>query len=128
LTQTDGKSQAVVVPVVTLLVNPADAESLTLANGEGRIQLVLRNSADRQVAPTRGRQLREIFASPAAAAPQEEPAPRPRKEVVRARPPEPPAVVPAVEVHPPPRPEVDELIIMNGKLRTREVFPRGGDQ
>lgn len=40
----DGKPQD--VPVITLLVSPADAQLLTLASAEGRIQLALRNPAD----------------------------------------------------------------------------------
>ena len=44
--QADGSGRAVNVPVVTLLVTPEQAETLTLAGGEGRIQLVLRNSSD----------------------------------------------------------------------------------
>jgi pilus assembly protein CpaB len=86
-TQSDGKSQAINVPVVTLLVTPEDAEALTLANNEGHIQLVLRNSADGRVAPTRGRELHELFgaraaetAAPAAPAPAA-PAPPPAPEV-----------------------------------------------
>lgn len=36
------------VPVITLLVSPADAQKLTLASSEGRIQLALRNPLDEQ--------------------------------------------------------------------------------
>ena len=50
--QTDGKSQPIVAPVVTLLVTPAEAEALTLANVEGHIQLVLRNSTDQATVAT----------------------------------------------------------------------------
>lgn len=42
------------VSVVTLLVNPDEAERLTLASGEGKIQLALRNPLDTQAPPTRG--------------------------------------------------------------------------
>ena len=51
--QSDGKSQSMSVPVVTLLVDPLQAESLTLAANEGHIQLVLRNSAIRKWKPPR---------------------------------------------------------------------------
>src|SRR5262249_59085664 len=34
------------VPVITLLVSPEDAQKLTLASQEGRIQLALRNPLD----------------------------------------------------------------------------------
>jgi pilus assembly protein CpaB len=40
----DGKPQT--VPVVTLLVSPADAATLTMASTEGKIQLALRNTID----------------------------------------------------------------------------------
>ncbi len=40
----DGKPQD--VPVITLLVSPSDAQLLTLASAEGRIQLALRNPTD----------------------------------------------------------------------------------
>ncbi|HLW99690.1 MAG TPA: Flp pilus assembly protein CpaB [Candidatus Acidoferrales bacterium] len=40
----DGKPQT--VPVVTLLVSPKDAATLTMASTEGRIQLSLRNTID----------------------------------------------------------------------------------
>src|SRR5439155_26930250 len=61
--QTDGKSQAITTPVVTLLVTPNDAEALTLANNEGHIQLVLRNSTDQQFSDTHGRHLHELYAA-----------------------------------------------------------------
>ena len=40
----DGKPQT--VPVITLLVSPEDANRLTMASTEGRIQLALRNTID----------------------------------------------------------------------------------
>jgi pilus assembly protein CpaB len=65
--QTDGKS-AISAPVVTLLVSPDDAEALTLANAEGRIQLLLRNSSDGGVIQPRGRQLSDLYGTPLAQA------------------------------------------------------------
>lgn len=81
--QTDGKSQSIIAPVVTLLVTPQEAEALTLANNEGHIQLVLRNSNDQQVAATRGRGTQEIFGG--AAAPPAEVTLSPNLTRVRAR-------------------------------------------
>ena len=52
--QADARGTPVSVSTVTLLVTPSDAETLTLANGEGRIQLVLRNSSDEGVEKTAG--------------------------------------------------------------------------
>ena len=42
----DGKAES--VPVITLLVSPEDAQKLTLASSEGRIQLSLRNPLDQE--------------------------------------------------------------------------------
>ena len=64
-TEADARSQSIIVAVVTLLVMPAQAEILTLASSEGRIQLVLRNSGDQQLTSTQGRQLRELYGRPA---------------------------------------------------------------
>jgi len=44
--QHDAEGKAQDVPVITLLVTPADAQLLTLASSEGRIQLALRNPTD----------------------------------------------------------------------------------
>lgn len=51
--------QAINAPVVTLLVTPQQAETLTLAS-EWRIQLVLRNGSDRVIEDTPGRELWEL--------------------------------------------------------------------
>jgi len=48
------KDKPMPVSVVTLLVNPEEAERLTLASSEGKIQLALRNPLDRETPATRG--------------------------------------------------------------------------
>lgn len=67
--QADAKSQSITTPVVTLLVDPGQAEILTLAHNEGHIQLVLRNSVDQTLTKTKGQELRDLLAldRPAAA-------------------------------------------------------------
>lgn len=52
--QPDNTGKPQTVSVITLLVGPEDAELLTLAANEGRIQLALRNSADGKVTETDG--------------------------------------------------------------------------
>ena len=47
--QKDAEGKPVVVPVVNLLVTPEQAEVLSLASNETRIQLVLRNPLDQQL-------------------------------------------------------------------------------
>jgi len=48
------ENKPISVSVVTLLVNPTDAERLTLASTEGKIQLALRNPLDATAPPTPG--------------------------------------------------------------------------
>jgi pilus assembly protein CpaB len=124
--QADGKN-AISAPVVTLLVTPADAEALTLANNDGRIQLVLRNSMDHAVAETRGRQWNELYASrPAAAAPA--PPPVEPKKKARAHPqalPAPPSP-PAGLAPPPVRPE--PVVVIRGNVKTAETAAKGAGQ
>jgi pilus assembly protein CpaB len=48
------KDKPIPVTVVTLLVDPVQAERLTLAASEGKIQLALRNPLDRDTPVTRG--------------------------------------------------------------------------
>jgi pilus assembly protein CpaB len=119
--QTDGKNLPIVAPVVTLLVSPAEAEALTLANIEGRIQLVLRNSTDRATVATRGRRLHELYGTPPAEAP-----PPPVRRA--AAPPAAPAAAaprpaaPALVLVPMPAP--DQMIVIRGAAKKVEVFAR----
>ena len=118
--ETDGKSQSMSVPVVTLLVDPLQAESLTLAASEGHIQLVLRNSNDRNVGAMASRQWRDLYAHGAPVA--DAPAPR---SVVAATRLATPAARPAnapVPVAPSP-PAVDTIILIRGNQKTVETFP-----
>jgi pilus assembly protein CpaB len=52
--QAEGNTQPMAVSVVTLLVNPEEAERITLASNEGKIQLALRNPLDQDNPTTRG--------------------------------------------------------------------------
>jgi pilus assembly protein CpaB len=108
--QTDGRGQAINTPTVTLLVAPDQAEVLTLAGNEGRIQLVLRNSSDQEIAKTTGSGMRALYGAPKAA---------PKPVVVRERPK--PVVVAAAPTPPPPPPP--EIVVIRGTQRTVEVVP-----
>lgn len=69
--QRDSEGKPQDVPVITLLVSPSDAQLLTLASAEGRIQLSLRNPTDvdkKTTTPVRNRALYGIVP----------PAPRPK--------------------------------------------------
>jgi pilus assembly protein CpaB len=50
----ENKDKPMPVSVVTLLVNPEEAERLTLASTEGKIQLALRNPLDKTMPVTQG--------------------------------------------------------------------------
>ncbi len=78
------------VPVVTLLLTPEQAEMVTLAQTQGRIQLVLRNGKDEEVAATTGVSESELFGSTPKTINVSKPAPQ--RAFVAAPPPPPPPV------------------------------------
>lgn len=78
------------VPVVTLLLTPEQSEMVTLAQTQGRIQLVLRNGKDEEVADTTGVNENDLFGSAPKTINVSKPAPRPA--FVAAPPPPPPPV------------------------------------
>lgn len=61
----DSKGKAQAVTVVTLLVSPEQAERLTLATTEGKIQLALRNPLDLGTPPTPGVRPAVLLGTPA---------------------------------------------------------------
>jgi pilus assembly protein CpaB len=63
--QQDIEGEPRYVTVVTLLVTPEQAETLTLAATEGRIQLALRNALDASETVTSGRRIASLVAGPA---------------------------------------------------------------
>lgn len=73
--QTDPEGKPQVVSVVTLLVTPEQAELLTLAASQGRIQLALRNTLDTDSADTEGARIASLLGRPI-------PRPRPPGRVV----------------------------------------------
>lgn len=106
-----GKPQR--VAVVTLLVSPEQAELLTLAATQGRLQLVLRNARDEEVVETRGVRERQMFAmdweSPREGAPR--PAPRP-----------------VATLAPPPAPPPIQIEVIRGTVRSVEEFSPGSSR
>jgi len=94
--QQDAKGEPQNVPVITLLVNPEDAQRLTLAAAEGRIQLSLRNPLDREASKPKSVRAGYLYIG---AEPKPELAPK-RKPVVKIStpPPPPPAQAYMVEI------------------------------
>lgn len=97
------KSKPMPVSVVTLLVGPEEAERLTLASTEGKIQLALRNPLDKTTPATRGIRPAALLGAPART-------PRPIARVATvARP------------APAPGPGLPTVEIIRGDKRAREV-------
>jgi pilus assembly protein CpaB len=119
--QADARGQAIQAPSVTILATPAQAELLTLAGNDGKVQLVLRNSSDQGMEKTEGRVVSELYGNRPTPKPVVAPAaPRaaaPRPVTVAAAPPPPPAPV----VPPPPPP--DQVVMIRGTARTVETLP-----
>lgn len=103
--QKDNEGKPVQVPVVNLLVTPEQAEVLSLASNETRIQLVLRNPLDTDTTKTPGVAMAGLFSDGSA--------PKPKPTVVRAS-------QPRVQAPPPPR--VFLVEVYNGSKRTEEKF------
>jgi pilus assembly protein CpaB len=117
--QPDSRGQAINAPTVTLLVTPEQAETLTLAGNEGRIQLVLRNGSDQGMEKTPGREVAELFGRRPVRRPAdtaEAPRPRPRPVQVASAEPR-----PAPVVIPPPPPPPDEIVTFRGTVKSVEV-------
>jgi len=118
--QKDASGKPVEVQVVSLLVSPEQAEILSLASNESKIQLVLRNPLDNEASNTEGSTMARLF-SGVKAAPQAQSGGQPRKAAAAAvRPPKPaPPLTPAV---PPPAPYLIEVI--NGARRDQAKFSK----
>ena len=124
--QPDARGQAMQAPNVTLLATPEQAEILTLAGNEGRIQLVLRNGNDQDQKATTGKTISQLYGfgrlpnSTVAAHPGGDmPAPAPR--VWR---PAPMVAAPVVRTPPPPPPP-EQIIVIRGNTRTLETIKSG---
>ncbi len=97
--------------VVTLLLTPQQAEIVTLAQTHGRIQLVLRNAKDKEIADTEGVREGDLFGAPVQS-PSRPRAPRPQVATV---------------VEPPPPPPVAVEIIKGNQISVQEFPARGQD-
>jgi pilus assembly protein CpaB len=110
--QKDAEGKPVVVQVLNLLVTPEQAEILSLASSQARIQLVLRNRLDTQQTKTPGTAVATLFGEPAKPAPAAA-----RTRVVAAQ-----KKAPIAEKPLPPPTIIIEVI--NGPQRTEAKFVR----
>jgi pilus assembly protein CpaB len=116
--QKDAEGKPVVVPVVNLLVTPEQAEVLSLASNETRIQLVLRNPMDAGSPKTPGIAMAALFGD------TKPPVAAPSARVVAATPvkppkPEPPKVVVVPVYH---------IEIFNGPQRSEAKFAHPSEE
>lgn len=115
--QKDAEGKPVQVPVVNLLVTPEQAELLSLASNQTKIQLVLRNPLDTDTPTTPAFFASNLFS--------EGGSPTPRTTTVLAAkkppapPPAPPSSAPAAK---PPEPTIYLIEILNGAKRSEEKF------
>jgi pilus assembly protein CpaB len=108
--QKDNEGKPVQVQVVNLLVTPEQAEVLSLASNQTKIQLVLRNPLDTDTAKTPGIAMAGLFSDGA---------PKPKSVVVKK-----PSVIaqPPAQVEKPPEPRIYLIQVLNGSKHTEEKF------
>lgn len=103
--QKDNEGKPVQVPVVNLLVTPEQAELLSLASNQTKIQLVLRNPLDTETPKTPGIAMASLFS-------EGTPAPKPKPAVYKK----------PVEVEKPAPPRTFLVQVYNGSKRTEEKY------
>jgi len=111
--QADARGHAIPTATVTLLTTPEQAETLTLANNEGRIQLILRNGSDQAIENTPGRDVRELYGTGGM-----------RKQVADTSAPGHRRLL-AVESGPAPPPPPAQVIVIRGMQKSIEIVGAG---
>jgi pilus assembly protein CpaB len=119
--QKDNENKPVSVQVVNLLVTPEQAEALSLASNDARIQLVLRNPLDNDEAKTAGTYMANLFAK-TYFAPTPQPQPRPRGKGTGAA--KPAVVTPVAVPITPARPTVTIVEVIHGDKRAEAKFTK----
>lgn len=129
--QKDSEGKPIQVQVVNLLVTPEQAEIMSLASHETRIQLVLRNPIDTEISKTSGTTVANLFGGKGAA-PNSAQAPPPVAEQqprpYRPPPPPRPVVIEAAAPKPPERVYIPIVVeVINGTRRTDVKFANEGE-
>jgi pilus assembly protein CpaB len=108
----EGKPQQ--VQVVNLLVTPVQAEILSLAGNEMRIQLILRNPLDTQLTVPPGTVMSELFGQQKARTTER------TSEPAGLRPQ--PVATPSPRIDPPRNPGIESVDVLNGAVHTQARF------
>ena len=118
----DPEGKPISVGVVNFLVTPEQAEVLSLASNETRIQLILRNPLDKDETNTKGTTVAYLYENKGGLPPVGgKAAPAPSKGTAkRAAAPPPPPPAPKAKPEPPPPPIVVEVI--HGSSRAQSKF------
>jgi pilus assembly protein CpaB len=116
----DKEGKPVSVPVVNMLVTPEQAEILSLASQDARIQLVLRNPLDTEEAKPPGTALARLWSG------QQVSAPRPVTTLVKKPQPPPPPPVVTMQAPAPVKEEVSAVVvqILHGATKREAKFTR----
>ncbi len=117
--QKDNEGKPLAVQVVNLLVTPEQAETLSLASNETRIQLILRNPLDTEASKTTGVNVATLFGGAKPVAPPVMARPRPIVQTVKMPEVKPEIVVPLAPL---------EIEVFNGAQKTDAKFPRPGGE
>jgi pilus assembly protein CpaB len=115
--QKDAEGKPVQVQVVNLLVTPEQAELLSLASSQTKIQLVLRNPLDTDTPKTPDFATANLFSDSPPPKPQGTTVPAAKKAPVP--PPTPPPPAPAAK---PPEPTIYLIQVLNGAKKSEEKF------
>jgi pilus assembly protein CpaB len=118
--QKDAEGKPVSVTVVNMLVTPEQAEILSLASNEMRIQMVLRNPTDKEISKTKGTSVANLFNG---GQPLPETPKSPAKAVARKAAPPPPPPPPVVTTEKVMVPITIEMI--HGATKTETKFTAG---
>jgi pilus assembly protein CpaB len=117
--QKDAEGKPVSVPTVNLLLTPAQAEIMSLASNEARIQMVLRNPTDKEETKPPGTAMAYLFSGGAAPPAAVKGVGTGQPAVRRPAPPPPPP--PAKVVVPPPPPPINVEVI-HGSRKVEQKF------
>ena len=119
--QKDAEGKPVSVPTVNLLLTPAQAEIMSLASNEARIQMVLRNPTDKEETKPPGTAMAYLFSGGAPPPPKATGTGAGEARPARRPAPPPPPPAPAKVVVPPPPPPINVEVI-HGSRKVEQKF------